>query len=109
MEANIQIGLVIGAGLSLLTAGLMLTGAVLATVRRAFLLGVGPGLIALVHCTPLLTFQLPLAITGRPPEFFLEGRLSQVLNWGLRGISFLGWILVALGAAFLPRASAARN
>lgn len=109
MEANPQFSLVITAGLSLLTAGLMLTGAVLATVRRALLLGVGLVLIALVHCTHLLTFQIPLAITGHPPEFFIEGGLSQVLYWGLRGITFLGWILVALGAAFLPRASAARN
>lgn len=109
MEANIQIGLVIAAGLSLLSLGLILTGAVLATARRAFFLAMGLVLLALTSTGRLLTWEVPLAISGRPAEFMLEGGISQVLNWGLRGIGILGWGLVALGIAFLPRASAARN
>jgi hypothetical protein len=109
METNVQIGLVMAAALSLLSIGLILTGAVLATARRAFFLAMGLVLLALIRTGHLLTWEVPLAISGHPADFMLEGGLSQVLNWGLRGIGILGWILVALGAAFLPRASAARN
>ena len=47
METNVQIGLVMAAALSLLSIGLILTGAVLATARRAFFLAMG--LVLLVY------------------------------------------------------------
>ena len=90
---------------SMVSLGLMATGAVIALIRRALPLSLGLLALALPQIWHLVTWQIPLAINGSPPEWIMQGGMYRWLAGLMQLIGVLGWALIVLGILFLPRAN----
>lgn len=91
---------------SIVSLGLMATGAVIALIRRALPLSLGLLALALPNIFHLVTWQIPIAINGMPPEWIMQGGMSRWVEGLMQLIGVLGWALIVLGILLLPRANA---